>query len=172
MISRDRKYTAKGFTLIEAAVATVVVGMGIVALVHALGAGTRVNAVGRQMTHAVYLTQAIREWTVTLPFRDQNEADQGNPVGPDSTTSPEYFVDDLDDMMNYTFSPPRDGTGAAISAMTGWSQTVNMQWRDPHSLTTAVPDGTSDTICVTTIVSFQGEEVLRSSWFVFKRPNE
>lgn len=161
-----------GFTLIETAVATVVVGMGVVALVHALAAGTRVNAAAQRMTRAAFLTQAVREWTVGLPFRDQDDADINNPVGPDSSTSPEYFADDLDDLMNYTFSPPRDGQGVAISSMANWSQTVLMEWRDPHSLSTQVPDGGSDTICITVVVGYQGEEVLRSSWFRFKRPDE
>jgi Tfp pilus assembly protein PilV len=161
-----------GFTLIEAAIATVVIGIGIVALLSAMGAGTRVNSQARDITQAVFLAQEIREWTLRLPFSDPDAGDAGNPPGPDGT-NPQVFVDDLDDLRNVTYSPPRNAQGLAIAGMAGWSQTITMTWRNPDWLTTTAPvpakasDG--DCICVTVTIRHGQEAVLATSWMVTKR---
>lgn len=147
-----------------------VIGTGIVALVHSMSAGTRVNDQGRSLTQAVFLAQEIREWTLKLPFSDPDAADAANPPGPDGT-NPQTFVDDLDDLTDVTYNPPRDGTGAAIADMTSWSQTISLEWKDPNSLSTTVPTGSSDAVAVTVIVQYGGAEVLRTSWLVFRRPS-
>ncbi len=157
-----------GFTLIEAALTTAVVGIGILALMHSMAAGTRVNRQGRNITQAVFLAQEIREWTLRLPFRDPDPADQNNPPGPDGT-SPQTFVDDLDDLMGVTYSPPRDAQGYAINGLTGWSQTIDLEWRDPDDLRSVVTPGTSPVINVKVTVKFKGEEVLQTDWLVTDR---
>ncbi len=157
-----------GFTIIEVAIATAVVGIGVVALLHAMGAGTRVNHHGQNMTHAVFLAQEVREWTLQLPFSDQDENAIGNPPGPDGM-SPQDFVDDLDDLMDVTYSPPRDGQGLVIDGMPGWSQAITLTWRDPNSITTVVPNGSSDLISVTVAISHEDEEVFSSNWLVTRR---
>lgn len=162
-----------GFTLIEAMIATVVIGLGVLALIHSLGAGTRVNSVSRDMTQAVFLAQEIRELTLQLPFSDPDEADMGNPPGPDGA-DPATFVDDLDDLMNTTYNPPvmasGSGTMQTISGMTGWSQVVDLEWKDPDRLTLTVPDGSSDVINVTATIQKDGRDVLSTSWLVVRRP--
>ena len=166
-----RRTTARchgGFTIIETALATVVVGIGIVAMVHAMAAGTRVNSQGRDITHAVFLAQEVREWTLQLPFSDPDDADAGNPPGPDGA-DPQSFVDDLDDLMDVTFTPPRDGQGQVIEGMADWSQTIEMEWRDPNSLTTAVPVGSTEVISVNVTIRHNGQKVTSSSWLVARR---
>ena len=157
-----------GFTLIEAAIATVVIGMGVVTLMHAMGSGTRVNGEARDITHAVFLSQEIREWTLQLPFTDPEEAADVDP-GPDAANSPAQFVDDLDDLMDYTFTPPRDGQGEKITEMSDWSQEVQMEWRDPLNLSSPMVDGDSDVVCVTVTVRKGSKEVLTTSWMVTRR---
>lgn len=158
-----------GFTLIEAAIATVVVGMGIVALLHAMGAGTRVNHEGSSVTQAVFLGQEIREWTMQLPFSDLDPGDAGNPPGSDGSDS-QVFVDDLDDLMNVTYSPPRDGQGYVIDGMDGWYQTISIEWKDPANLTLTVPAGSTDTVSVTVTVGRNAHTALSTSWLVTRRP--
>jgi prepilin-type N-terminal cleavage/methylation domain-containing protein len=158
----------QGFTLIEAAVATMIVGVGILALVHAMASGTRVNQQGRNVTQAVFLAQEIREWTIRLPFNDPDPADAGKPPGSDGT-NPQTFVDDLDDLMDVTYTPPRNANGQPINDLTGWSQTIQLQWKDPNSLLMTVPNGSSDAILVTVIIRRNAVEVLRTSWIVCRR---
>lgn len=164
-----------GFTLVEAAIATAIVGTGVVALLHALAAGTRVNQEGRHITQAVFLAQEVREWTLQLPFSDPDPGTEDNPPGSDGA-SPLTWVDDLDDLMNVTFTPPRvqlprDHVGDTLYEMGDWSQTILMEWRDPNSLTTAVPPGNSDVVSVTVIITYKGREILTTNWLVTRRPS-
>ena len=112
-----------GFSLIEAMIATVLVGIGVASVMVATRSGTEVNAAGRAITQATYLVQEIREWTLKLPFSDQDPGDAYNPPGPDGS-DPQTFVDDLDDLMEATLSPPVGGNGTPLPDKDGWSQSV------------------------------------------------
>lgn len=161
-----------GFTLIESAIAVVVVGVGIVALLQAMASGTRINGQARAITQGVFLAQEVREWTLRLPFKDPNAPNPNmHPYtpGPESGENPQVYVNDLDDLESITFSPPRDGEGQAIPELSGWTQTITMQWRDPGSLTTAVPSGTSGVVHVTVSVSRNNQSVHSASWIVTDR---
>ncbi len=157
-----------GFSLVEVAVATAIVGMGVTALMVALAAGTRTNHAGQELTQAVFLAQEIREWTLNLPFSDPDPADANNPPGPDST-SPQIFVDDLDDLLDVTYDPPRDGRGVSIAGMDGWSQTIHLTWRNPSNLTSIVTNGASDAIYVEVEIAHYGQAVLSTAWLVTRR---
>jgi len=160
-----------GFTLIEIVVATVLVGLALAAMMTSVASNTRVNDAGTKLTQGTFLAQEIREWTLSLPFRDQDPGDLGNPPGPDGS-SPQVWVDDLDDLMNVTYCPPRDGQGYAISNLPSWSQTITMTWRDPNNLGSTVPDGTSELIYVNVDVKHRNKLIVSSGWLVTKKPTE
>ena len=154
-----------GFSLLEVAAAIAIVGVGLTALMVAVGSNTRVNDAGNRLTQGVALAQEIREWTCALPFSDPDPGDGDNPPGPDGS-DPQAFVDDLDDLMDVTYSPPRDGQGQPIADLVGWSQTLTLSWRDPDDLTAELSAGSSDYICVTVDVEFKGEPVAQGTWLV------
>ncbi len=155
-----------GFTLIEAVVATVIVGMGIGMALTAITTATQTNGAGKRLTQAVFLVQEIREWTLRLPFQDPETPD--NPPGPDDS-SPQVFVDDLDDLMNVTYDSPRDGMGDQIYGMVGWSETISITWRDPNNLTETVTAGTSEVVYVQVEIFNHGTPVLKTGWLVTER---
>ena len=70
-----------GFTLIEVAVAIIVVGIAVVALMTAVAAGTRVSGADMNITQAAFIVQELREWTLRLPFSDPDASDALNPPG-------------------------------------------------------------------------------------------
>ncbi|RPI64127.1 MAG: type II secretion system protein [Planctomycetaceae bacterium] len=155
----------EGFTLIEVAIATVIIGLGVTALLTSIGAGTRANKGGQKLTQATFLAQEIREWTLRLPFKDTDAADASNPPGSDGY-DPQTYVDDLDDLMNVTYNPPRDGRGQAITDMPGWSQTITMTWRNPANLASVVTAGTSKVVYVQVCVAYNAQPVLTTGWLV------
>ena len=157
-----------GFTLIEVAVAIIVVGIAVVALMTAVAAGTRVSGADMNITQAAFIVQELREWTLRLPFSDPDPNDASNPPGPDGT-NPQTFVDDLDDLMDVTYSPPRDAQGSAIADLSNWSETVTLTWRDPSDLMTTVTDGSSDVVHVQVDVSHAGREVMATGWLVSRK---
>ena len=158
----------RGFSLIETLIAAALIGIGVAAMLVATKSATQVNAAGQEITQAGYLAQEIREWTLKLPFIDPDPGDASNPPGPDGS-DPQVFVDDLDDLMNVTYSPPRDANGNAIAGMDAWSQTLTLEWKNPDSLLTAVPDGSSDIVRVNVDIARNGRPVLSAGWLVARR---
>jgi Tfp pilus assembly protein PilV len=155
-----------GFSLVEAAVATAIIGIGVVALMTAIGSGTRTNEAGRQITQAVFLAQEIREWTRRLPFEDPQTPSA--PVGLDQGES-QASVDDLDDLMGVTYSPAQDAHGYPIADMTAWSQAITLTWRNASDLASVVSNGTSDIVHVQVDVSYNGVQVLSTGWLVTRK---
>ena len=166
MKTRYRKL-ARGFSLVEVAVATIIIGLGVAALMVSVGAGTRTNNEGMKLTEAVFLAQEMREWTLKLPFVDPNLPN--SPPGPEGSENPQVSVDDLDDLMNVTYSPPRNGQGSPITDMAGWSQHITITWQDENSLALTVSNGSSNFVYVEVRIAYQGQEVLTTGWLVARR---
>ena len=163
-----RRTKREGFTLVEVLVAVAIVGIAVSALMVTIQSVTRANGAGQELTQAVYLAQAVRERVVLLPFRDPDPGDADNPPGPDGS-DPQFFVDDLDDLMDVTYSPPRNAAGAALLGMNDWAQQIVLEWKDPESLTTTVAPGNSDIIRVTVTIRRDGRAVLATGWLVARR---
>ena len=167
-MKQPKPTTARGgFTLIEAMVATAIVGVGVSAMMMASQSGTRVNADSQEQTRAVFLAQEVREWVASLPFKDPDPGQQDNPPGPDGS-SPQVFVDDVDDMKDVTYSPPRDAQGTAIAALAGWSQKIKMTWVSPADFSAALADGASNVIKVRVDILRNAKTVLTTTWIVTK----
>ncbi len=154
---------AKGFTLLEILMTTVLLGMGITALMAGMASTANVNSSGSEITQAVLLAQDIREWTMNLPFHDPDPTQAANPPGPDGS-SPQTLVDDVDDLMNVTFSPPRNSHGEILSDMDDWSETITLTWRSLADPTQIVTPGSSTVMNINVTISHYGQEVLSSSW--------
>ena len=169
-----------GFTLIEVAVATIIVGVGLAALMVSVESSTRVNDVGGRLAQGTFLAQEIREWTLALPFSTPNPLHVGNPPGPDGI-DPHVFVDDLDDLMGVTFKPPQNGNKFTkegieepehvMTALPDWSQTITMAWRDPNNVAAPAPGGpgTSDVIYVHVDVAYRDRTVYSTNWLVTRK---
>ena len=108
-------------------------------------AGTRVNADTQERTRAVFLAQEVREWVATLPFTSLTPA-----------------------IKNQTFSPPHNGQGTAITAMSDWTQQVTLTWVNPTNFSAAVGDGTSNVIKVRVNVLHNTKTILTTTWLVTK----
>ena len=123
MNNARRGARAEGFSLIEVAVATVIIGLGVTALLMSVGAGTSVNDNAQEVTEASFLAGEVREWAFNQSFAALS-----------ALASPT------------TFNPPQNGSGNAITDMPGWSQTVTITWLSNANLNTAVGVGASNYI--------------------------
>jgi Tfp pilus assembly protein PilV len=146
---------------------TVLLGVAVTSVMALTGASTRANDAAAKLTQAVLLAQEIREWTLSLPFSDPNPGDAANPPGHDGS-SPQIFVDDVDDLMDVTYSPPRDGQGQPMDHLQGWSQTIELTWVDPETLA-PVGVGATETIRVHVRISYCNGEVFSTAWLVTRR---
>ncbi len=171
----------RGFTLIETALATIIIGVGVIAIVAAQQAFHKQNAWSTHATTAMALGNEIREMTWNLPQRDPVTGDKF--WGPEGNEATWVDFDDLDDfdgvgtglifsaaMANGPINARRD----IIVNMEGWSQTVRVFNVDPFDITTRVADGTSNVMEVEVTVEFQGPndptptEMTRVSWITRK----
>ncbi len=169
---------ARGFTLIETALTTVIVGTGVLAIVTAQQAFFRQNEWSTHASTAQRLGNEIRELTLHMPRHD--------PVtgqtywGPESSELDVNDYDDLDDFdgeegEGTVFSAalgngPISALGDTIPDMTGWSQRVFVEHIDPFEVTRTVADGASDLVRVRVVIEYQGpaddepREITRVTW--------
>lgn len=153
----------RGFTLIEAALATVIIGMGVVALLELLTAGSMTNATATELTVGANLANSIHEIAIGLPFTD--------PVNTTSTTTKESggptAYNDIWDLNGDTYSPPLDVTRHPVSGYANWAQQVTVQSVQPDALTSTRPNSlTLSTARVTVAITHHGNTVYTASWIV------
>lgn len=131
-----------GFTLIEAAIVTVLIGVGVVAVMQLLAAGTMANADSTRLTTAMGLAGNIRERAVRINYTD-------------------LFTSFND----RTYSPPIDATGTVLTNFNAWSQVVDVKYVNPNAVTIAVPDAQVEpTAQVSVTVRYNNQTVYTTSW--------
>src|SRR5437016_2991276 len=64
----------RGFTLIEAAIVTVLVGIGVVSILELLAVGSNANRISQNTVSAVNLAGSIHELSLALAFTDPQTA--------------------------------------------------------------------------------------------------
>ena len=178
-VSTTRKRRA-GFTLIETALATIIVGIGVLAMVSAQSAFHQKNAWSTHASIATHLGNEIREMTWNMPRYDPVTGDaHWGPEGDNEASFEDY--DDLDDFDGLggglVFQPPINAQRRVISNMEGWSQTVRVFSVDPYNivfdgntLAGVEVDGTTDTIAMEVTIHYQSPaaqepmEMTRITW--------
>lgn len=142
LFGRSRRATrrrAGGFTLIEAAIATIIIGVGFTAMLALLGTGTIANKEGAELTTAINLAGNIHEAALLLPYED---------------------LFDLEGTYNAV-----DAKLATIPGMNGWTQVVDVSYVDENLLTSNVPDSQEEpTSRVSVTVRRNGQSVYQTSW--------
>lgn len=167
------RHRAFGFTLIETALVTVIVGVGVLAIVQAQQAYHQQNNYSQHIGTALLLANEIRELTLSMPQHDPIGGP--NNWGPETGETSIATYDDLDDFdgagTGVTFDPPIDAQRQAVPNMTGWSQVVTVENVLPNDLSgAAAPDLSTDTVRMTCRVLYQSpidqapSEITRLTW--------
>jgi len=173
----NRRRAATGLTLIETALATIIVGVGVLAMMVAQQAFHHQNAWSSHAGTAMRLANEIREMTLNLPRHDPVTKDAF--WGPEDNESWLGDYDDLDDFDGngggLIFSSgldngPINARREVIADMDGWAQVITVESVDPMEIYTVADDGTTDMVRVEVVITFQGpsdaepEEITRMSW--------
>jgi type II secretory pathway pseudopilin PulG len=162
--------TAPGFTLIESALATVIVGVGVVAVMQLFAGLTQQNRLANRQTVALHLANNLQEITNSLAFASSAAAttfgpEAGESIRGGSGTTP---FDDVDDFNGQVFSPPIDSLRQPVAALSQFRQRVTVTQVDPNKLTLA--GANTDARRITVRVTFQvtptaaEEDVYTVSW--------
>lgn len=118
-----RRRRAKGFTLAEAALATVIVGLGILSMVELFATCTTQNAAATRMTTALLLASHIQETMDGLPFNDPFTGSSHFGPEPGETLATYNDVDDFD---GARFNPPIDATRQTLPLQSQYTQLVSV----------------------------------------------
>ena len=165
----------RGFTLPEASLAVLIVGIGFLAVMELFSACTMENGRSTQVTTAQLLVSNIQEMTANVAFKD--------PYYATSTWGAEQLeslatYNDIDDFDGLTFNPPLDSTRTAIPELARYTQVVTVMPVDPNrpgnNTDTSKPEIGKGTYTggarLRVIVLFRARptevpvEVLRSTW--------
>ncbi|MEM8781255.1 MAG: hypothetical protein AAGE65_00230 [Planctomycetota bacterium] len=159
---------ACGFTLIEAALTTVIVGTGVLALVGAQQAYSVKNDYAVRANLAQMLANEIRELTANKPHHDPITGTAF--LGPEPGELSIQDYDDLDDFAGtvsaglgggLVFNPPINAAGVALEDMDRWTQEIRVfnVWQDyisqPDSNASLIPLGTTDVMRVTVTMRYR-----------------
>ena len=153
---------------------TVIVGVGVLAIVAAQQAYHQQNGYAQHMGSALLLANEIRELTLSLP---QHDPIGGTAVwGPEANEPTLASYDDLDDFdgsmgTGLTISPPIDALRQVLPDMQQWTQKVTVENVLPTFISgPAVPDNSTDVVRITCQILYQGPndaeptEITRLSW--------
>jgi len=140
---RLRRRSRGGFTLIEAAIVLVIIGVGVTGLVQLIGAGSMANSNSAELTTGIELANNINEMLQGVPY-----------------ASLKSTYDDV------VYNPPKDALGNDLTAnFTGWQQSIDIKYVDPLYVASAVPDSQIEPTCrVTVAVSHRGQVVYTAEW--------
>ena len=154
VLTKSRRPAAprRGFTLIEAAIVTAIVGIGIVALLELLAAGSMANAESTKLTTAVFLANNINELMQGKDYFTLHATYDGKTYG-----KPSASPNDV----------PVDGRGQPLAGFGTWAQVIDVQYVDPDRVTLVVPDTQLEpTARVTVQVKHNGILVYTARWLV------
>jgi len=149
-----------GFTLIEALIAVLLVGLAIVSLVAANSSFTKANGAGADLSTAEFLLEQVKELTTVLPVVDP---ETGTTVfGPEEGGLAAY--DDVDDFDSANFSPPISVGRVVLNDFAAFSQQVTVENVSASNFEQVVADHGSDFIRVTVRVFLNSKEISSASW--------
>ena len=130
----------KGFTLIEALFAAMLIGMVIAALAVSSGAATMVNGAGIDLSTAEFLIEEIREMSATMTF------------------------DEIDNYTEVNINPPIDINEDPMNEFSGFTQNVDIVHVLASDLQTVDGTNSSDFLRITITITKNGRPINSASW--------
>lgn len=159
----------RGFTLIEAAITTIIIGVGCVSMLELLGAGTLANNESTELTTAINLAGNVREAMTGMHYADPTLPTHWGPETGEGGVSAYDDVDDFDGWSSGTQNPinaRRERLGAEYGH---WTQQVKVECVRPDNLAVTMSHLTLAPVdrptCRVTVSIFRnGKEVYAQNW--------
>ena len=138
-----RSRGALAFTIMDAALATVIIGVSFVAVMQLMVTGTVANIDSSARTTGLNLARNVRESMIQKTYAT---------------------------LLSYhgaSYAPPKDGQGNDLTDFADWKQEIAVQAVDPTNLTTSVTTSSPAAVRITVTVSRGTERVCDLSWYAF-----
>jgi MSHA pilin protein MshD len=153
----------RGFTIVEAALSTVVVGVMLVAALQTVGAARIAQCRNADRVRGAELASDLMAEITAQAYEDPAlpTGSFGLALSKAAGGTRSKF-NDVDDYDGWTESPPQQKSGAVIPGFTGWTRAVRVRWVVPaNPSATSLTDTGAKLITVT--VSRNGVTVMRLS---------
>ena len=152
-----------GFTLIETAMVMTLIGLGVLAMLELLAAGSVSNGYGAEMTTAVHLANNIHEISLGLEYYDKD--DLSKIIWDTKEGGGITAYDNITDLDNTSFSPPLDVQRLPMKGYAGWGQRITVDTVAEDFVSSTRPDTmTEPTARVTVTIFRNGRDVYTTSW--------
>jgi type II secretory pathway pseudopilin PulG len=118
-----------GFTLIEASLALIIVGTGVLGMLQLFSSVSEQNMMNQRATTGMYLAQNINEVIAGVSFGDPDTA--LTTFGPEGEALDDF--NDVDDFDNLAINPPIDALRQSIPELDRYTQRVEIDvvpWTD------------------------------------------
>ena len=133
----------RGFTLIEASLVIVIIGVAVTAMLELLATGTASNNDATSRTTALTIARAARERALTQTYAEV-VALNGN-----------------------SYSPPIDGRGEQLVELSDWQQTFQVQPVNVANILTTTSGSNPAAVRVTVHAFRGGKRLATLTWFQF-----
>ena len=123
----------RGFTIVEAVIATLIVGVMLAAAMSTMSASRMTRARVADRARGQQLALDLINEILQLPYQDPVQTPVFGLEPGESTTSRAAW-NDVDDYNGWTESPPQSKSGTVYPNCTGWTRSVVVEWIDPTTL--------------------------------------
>lgn len=160
----------RGFTLIEAALTIVIVGVGMVATFELFASMTRQNGASARTTSAMFLANNIQEMMADLPFADPS----GAGFGLEEAGGVASF-DDVDDFSGWNSNPgaPLDSLRNELPDLNRFAQRVTVSHVSVDAPTSNQLGTEAARVTVRVFYGWTaddpGQELYKLSWIAMRR---
>jgi type II secretory pathway pseudopilin PulG len=131
-----------GFTIVEAAMATLIVGLVLSVALVAVGASRASRTRMADRVRGEQLALDLMAEILQTAYQDPVQATPAFGLEPGESATSRAAWNDVDDYNGWTESPPTTKAGNVIPDFTGWTRRVVVEWIDP---TTLAPTSTANT---------------------------
>lgn len=120
--------TGRGFTLVEAAIATALVGGLLAAALHVVGVlgATRRWQSDRVLAH--HLALSLLHEIVAQPYGEDADGAGLGPGSVEAAAGTRLLFDDVDDYDGLSESPPATKAGVALGGYSGWTRSADVHF--------------------------------------------
>ncbi|MGE5295343.1 MAG: hypothetical protein ACM3VT_10995 [Solirubrobacterales bacterium] len=130
---------SRAFTIVEAAISTIIVAVMLVAALTTVGASKTTQHKMALVCRGQLLAEALMAEILQQNYKEPvSTATFGYETGESATSRSAY--DDVDDYDGWSASPPTAKDGTTLDNSTNWKETVIVDWTNPQS-----PNQTSTT---------------------------
>jgi len=150
------------FTIIEAALSTIVIGVMLVAALNTVGASRVAQYRNADRVRGSELAASLMAEITAQAYEDRALAlgSFGLPLA--KVTGNRSKFDDVDDYHNWTESPPQSKSGTVLAGFNGWTRNVTVKWVNPADPTVVSAVNTGAKL-ITVAASRNGVPIVRLS---------